>query len=91
MLLIGLWHGVTWNFAIWGAWHGVGLFVHSRFSEWSRPRQSWLQERPRLEKLGRFTAWLITFNYINLGWVWFALPTPKLAWQVYRVLFGAAS
>jgi D-alanyl-lipoteichoic acid acyltransferase DltB (MBOAT superfamily) len=21
MLLIGLWHGITWNFAIWGLWH----------------------------------------------------------------------
>jgi alginate O-acetyltransferase complex protein AlgI len=25
MLLIGFWHGVTWNFALWGLWHGVGL------------------------------------------------------------------
>ena len=32
MLLIGLWHGITWSFALWGLWHGIGLFVHNRWS-----------------------------------------------------------
>ncbi len=27
MLLGGLWHGASWNFVIWGAFHGVGLAV----------------------------------------------------------------
>ena len=31
MVLIGLWHGVTWNFVAWGLWHGLGLFVHNRW------------------------------------------------------------
>ena len=26
MLLIGLWHGGTWNFIVWGLWHGLGLW-----------------------------------------------------------------
>ncbi len=38
MLLIGLWHGVTLNFAIWGAWHGLGLFFHNRWSDALRSR-----------------------------------------------------
>mgnify|MGYP000223628064 CR=1 FL=1 len=27
MVLIGMWHGITWSFIIWGLWQGVGLFV----------------------------------------------------------------
>lgn len=27
MLLGGLWHGASWNFIIWGAFHGIGLAV----------------------------------------------------------------
>jgi D-alanyl-lipoteichoic acid acyltransferase DltB (MBOAT superfamily) len=27
MLLGGLWHGASWNFVIWGAFHGCGLAV----------------------------------------------------------------
>ncbi len=38
MLLIGLWHGITWNFVLWGAWHGLGLFIQNRYSDWMRPR-----------------------------------------------------
>lgn len=30
MLLGGLWHGASWNFVIWGAFHGVGLGVERR-------------------------------------------------------------
>ncbi len=38
MLLLGLWHGISWNFAIWGLWHAAGLFIHNRWSDWMRPK-----------------------------------------------------
>jgi D-alanyl-lipoteichoic acid acyltransferase DltB (MBOAT superfamily) len=28
MLLGGLWHGASWNFALWGGLHGLGLLVN---------------------------------------------------------------
>src|SRR3954453_10294235 len=28
MLLGGLWHGASWNFAVWGGIHGLGLLVN---------------------------------------------------------------
>jgi D-alanyl-lipoteichoic acid acyltransferase DltB (MBOAT superfamily) len=37
MVLGGLWHGGTWTFALWGAWHGVFL-VAERI--WSRMRSA---------------------------------------------------
>ena len=37
MVLIGIWHGFFAGYAIWGAWHGVGLFLHR---EWARRRPS---------------------------------------------------
>jgi D-alanyl-lipoteichoic acid acyltransferase DltB (MBOAT superfamily) len=37
MLLGGLWHGASWNFALWGLWHGLGLAVERRFGA-ARPR-----------------------------------------------------
>ncbi|MDV2995544.1 MAG: hypothetical protein N4J56_005198 [Chroococcidiopsis sp. SAG 2025] len=27
MTLGGLWHGATWNYAVWGIFHGCGLAV----------------------------------------------------------------
>jgi D-alanyl-lipoteichoic acid acyltransferase DltB (MBOAT superfamily) len=88
MLLIGLWHGITWNYAIWGVWHGLGLFIHNRWSEWTRPRLSNLEGRPGLKRTLQWSSWFLTFNYVALGWVWFALPDPGLAMQMFQRLAG---
>lgn len=88
MVLIGLWHGMTWNFAIWGAWHGLGLFFHNRWGEFVRSRSTG-QEVPNLRaRLLDFGGVLVTFNFVALGWVWFSLPSPELALQVFGVLLG---
>lgn len=88
MGLIGLWHGVTWNFLIWGVWHGMGLFVHNRWSDWVRPRLAHLEPYPWLMRPLPFVGWALTFAYVTLGWVWFALPEFGMAAGVYRTLFG---
>ena len=88
MLLIGLWHGITWNYAIWGLWHAAGLFIHNRWTEWRRSRSAEPPPRNWLQRASGFAGWVITFNYVCLGWVWFALPDVKLSWQVILKLFG---
>jgi len=86
--LIGLWHGITWNFAIWGVWHGIGLFIHNRWSEFSRSRSFNIDNKPRLKQWFGYSSAFLTFNYVSLGWVWFALSTPAQSWNVFQKLFG---
>ena len=86
MLLIGLWHGITWNFVVWGAWHGLGLFTHNRWSDWVRPRLTGLQEHPQLARALQFASWFLTFQYVVLGWVWFALPSLSLSLEMFHKL-----
>jgi D-alanyl-lipoteichoic acid acyltransferase DltB (MBOAT superfamily) len=88
MLLIGLWHGVTWNFAFWGLWHAIGLFVHNRWSDWMRTRLAGIEVWDQMRRLASFAGWLLTFQYVTLGWVWFALPDPNLALIFFRKLMG---
>jgi D-alanyl-lipoteichoic acid acyltransferase DltB (MBOAT superfamily) len=88
MLLIGLWHGITWNFATWGLWHGVGLFVHNRWSDFAKTRLAIPPERPRLQQAVNVVGMLITFNFVALGWVWFALPSVRLSLEVFGKLVG---
>lgn len=89
MMLIGLWHGITWNFAIWGLWHGIGLFAHNRWLSWIRHRKSLQEEKPLVSIGLKIGGWFITFNYVALGWVWFALPSPELATTVFQQLFSS--
>jgi D-alanyl-lipoteichoic acid acyltransferase DltB (MBOAT superfamily) len=89
MVLIGLWHGATWNFILWGLWHGLGLFVQNRWSEWVQPRlKPWLGRCAWLQPALQAGGVLLTFHYVSLGWVWFALPSPGLALGVLARLLG---
>jgi D-alanyl-lipoteichoic acid acyltransferase DltB (MBOAT superfamily) len=88
-LLIGLWHGITLNFVAWGLWHGLGAFLQNRYSDKTRPFAAWLAERPALNNLSRGISMLLTFHYVALGWVWFALPSLGLSLATFARLFGA--
>lgn len=89
MLTIGLWHGVALNFAAWGAWHGLGLFVHKQWSDRTRKWYRGLNQFPRRRRVWQLVGWLATFQYVVVGWVWFALPMEQAA-RVMLKLFGAA-
>jgi D-alanyl-lipoteichoic acid acyltransferase DltB (MBOAT superfamily) len=54
----GLWHGAGWTFVFWGFLHGFALVIHSAWSKLGFKIWTWL-------------AWLITFNFINISWVFF--------------------
>ena len=88
MLLIGLWHGVTWNFIFWGLWHGLGLFLQNRWSDFlRRSNPDWQQNQP-LQTALQIGGIVLTFHFVALGWVFFALSDPALSWQVIWKLFG---
>ncbi len=88
MVLIGMWHGVTVNFLLWGVWHGVGLFVHNRWSAWFKGRSGWLDAETWRRKVWHVIGMVLTFHYVAIGWLFFALPTPDLSWRVIGLLMG---
>jgi hypothetical protein len=59
-LLCGLWHGASWTFVIWGAYHGL-LLVLERAGL-----------RRLLSRLPNSIAHLYTRWSVFVGWVWFA-------------------
>lgn len=88
MLLVGLWHGVTVNFVLWGVWHGAGLFLQNRWSAWVTPHLSRMEIHPNVQKGLDVVGIGMTFHYVALGWIWFALPNPHLSWQFLLRLLG---
>ena len=62
-LISGLWHGASWNFILWGAYHGLFLILDRLFL---------IQ---LLNKAGRFVSTLFTFFIVMMGWVIFRLES----------------
>ena len=88
MLLIGLWHGITINFVLWGLWHGLGLFIQNRWSDFAKTRVT--TENPRIKSALHVGGVLLTFHFVALGWVFFALSNPSLSWNVFLALSGVS-
>lgn len=87
MVLIGLWHGITWNFAIWGLWHALGLFIHSRWSEFTKTRVTH-QASGKRRWLWQGVGVALTFHFVALGWVWFALSNVETSLTFFGRLIG---
>ena len=63
MLLGGLWHGASWNFVIWGGYHGALLSVERAFRG-NRPiREEWDWLYP--------VKAIATFGLVLISWVFF--------------------
>ncbi|MFN8377998.1 MAG: MBOAT family O-acyltransferase [Anaerolineae bacterium] len=89
MIVIGLWHAVALNFLIWGVWNAIGLIVH-RF--WSQRTRSWYRSlTPGRLRLWHGTGVAMTFVFVSLGWIWFAIPDVQLAACTFLRLFGVAA
>ena len=88
MLLIGFWHGVTWNFALWGLWHGVGLFIHNRWNDMTKVRTGEWASTPFRKNILNLSGVVITFNFVALGWIFFALSSTSTSVHVFLKLFG---
>ena len=75
-LLSGLWHGASWNFVLWGAFHGFFLILDRIFMlKW-------------LEKMGRLPAMILTFFVATSGWVLFRTETLSGALHFYQAMFS---
>lgn len=88
MVVIGLWHGVSGHFVLWGLWHGLGLFAHKWWSDRTRPLYLALRDQPRRARALEIAGVALTFHFVALGWVWFALPDLGVAWDVFKKLLA---
>ena len=74
-LIGGLWHGAGWTFVFWGFLHGAALIIC----------RAWKKLGLRMPNV---IAWLVTFNFVNIAWVFFRAKTWSDAIRVLRGMAG---
>jgi alginate O-acetyltransferase complex protein AlgI len=77
-ILGGIWHGAGWNFIFWGLLHGSALSIQRLFGKLN-------------VAIPKFFCWFITFNFINITWIFFRAPSISAASTVLGKMFSFAS
>jgi alginate O-acetyltransferase complex protein AlgI len=77
MLLGGLWHGASWTFVAWGAYHGIVLAL-----ERARGKESIYHALPRFVRVG------MTFVLVLISWVLFRSASFHDALAYLGAMFG---
>ena len=77
-LISGLWHGASWNFVLWGAYHGLFLILDRIFL------------LKLLKSSGKFISVMFTYIITLFGWVIFRIENIDKAGQVLKsmILFN---
>ncbi len=70
----GIWHGAGWTFVFWGFLHGMALVVHRAWHKLGFKLWSWF-------------AWFLTFNFINVTWVFFRAEEFEDALNILKSMF----
>jgi D-alanyl-lipoteichoic acid acyltransferase DltB (MBOAT superfamily) len=71
----GFWHGAGWTFVFWGLLHGLALVI---YSIWNKIGYT----------LPKVLAWFITFNFVNIAWVFFRAKDWEHALIVLKGMAG---
>ncbi len=74
-LIGGLWHGASWMFVIWGALHGAAIVIHRIWKDLGLRMWDWL-------------GWFITFNFVNIAWVFFRAEDFDVVTKVLGGMIG---
>ena len=75
-LIAGLWHGASWMFVIFGGLNGLGIVVNHYW-------------KIKIKiKINKILAWLITFNFVNITFVFFRAKEWNDAIKVLSSMFS---
>lgn len=74
-ILGGIWHGAGWTFVFWGFLHGGALVIHRLWKSFGFG-------------MNNILAWFITFNFINITWIFFRAKSFDNATKVLSGMVG---
>ncbi len=85
-LLVGIWHGAGWNFAVYGAAHALGVVTNHYYTIFLKKRLG--RERFKAYNANRWiraVAVVLTFCYCGASLIFFANTLPQIK-EIFSVL-----
>jgi alginate O-acetyltransferase complex protein AlgI len=89
MLLGGLWHGASWHFVVWGAFHGLGLIVNHTYDNALKTGNNALTTALKAfhqSAIGSAFSTVFTFLFVLVGWVFFRAETMDSALGILKAM-----
>lgn len=88
LLLCGLWHGASWHFVFWGAWHASMMTLYYTWRSWRR-RAGGRRGKAAEQPMGLTMAMtMLTFTSTVLSGVLFRSADLAAAGRMFRALTG---
>jgi len=81
LIVIGLWHEISFRFIVWGLYHGFGLIVWQRFQA-LKPHLSPVTSKPARAILTAIST-VFTVHYVWFGFVIVRKPDLAQVWDVW--------
>jgi hypothetical protein len=76
---MGLWHGASWTFVIWGLFHAVLITIY-------RLTKNQTAKLPRLVQI--FGGWAFTLFFVMLAWIPFRARSVEDTFAMFSRLFS---
>ncbi len=83
MVIGGLWHGASWLFVLWGAWHGLMLVLHKAYRK-AVPAHQHTGIKAQLVHIGNV---LLTFHIVAIGWIFFRADSLSIVGEMITQIF----
>ncbi len=74
--LSGLWHGASWNFVLWGTYHGLFIILDKLFL------------LNLLKRIGKYPSILFTFIVTLVGWSFFCIEDISTSFVLIKKMFS---
>ncbi|MCP5005023.1 MAG: MBOAT family protein [Planctomycetes bacterium] len=67
MIILGLWHEMSWRYLAWGGYHGLGIAIWQRWSNWRQNTTTmpWLEN----SRIASIVSWAVTMNFVLFSFI----------------------
>ena len=83
LIIIGVWHGASWNFVIYGCLHGAAVSIN----RWQRKRTGRKAGMPFPNAFAWFWRFFLTFHFVVLARILFKASDLDIAYEYFSLLW----